>query len=665
VASLSPAGRHRVVIERVEPQVDDGRFAVKRVVGDRVVVRADVFADGHDAVAARLLVRGPADREWRARPMRLVENDRWEAAFLADSLGVYVFTVEAWIDRFTTWQKALAKRVEAGQDVTVELQIGAHLVEAACGRASATADGAALKAFADMLRAPGDRAAAVAAALDPALRALVERHAERRFATRCDREFTVVVDPELARFGAWYERFPRSTSPEPGRSGTLRDLARLLPEIARMGFDVLYLPPVHPIGRVHRKGRNNAPEAAPGDPGSPWAIGSSEGGHTDIHPDLGTLDDFRRLVESARALDLEVALDLACQCAPDHPWVREHPEWFVRRPDGTVQYAENPPKRYQDIYPLDFESEAWESLWAALAGVVRFWIAQGVRIFRVDNPHTKAFAFWEWLIAEIRRETPDVLFLSEAFTRPKVMYRLAKLGFSQSYTYFTWRTTKVDLTGYLHELTRTEAREFFRPSFWPNTPDILPEHLQFGGRPAFVARLVLAATLSSNYGIYGPPFELVVTDALPGKEEYLDSEKYETRHWDWNAPGNLRDVIARVNRVRRDNPALQFTNNLEFVDIDNEQLLAYAKQSPEGDNLVLVVVNLDPFHAQAGWTRLPLRSLRIDPRDPFTLHDLLSDRKLIWQGERNYVELDPALAPAAIYRITRRVRRESDFDYYY
>jgi starch synthase (maltosyl-transferring) len=661
--AAAQAGRRRVIVEAIEPSVDAGRFPAKRIVGDCVTVRADLFADGHDTLASRVVVRPPGDSAPQAVHMRLVENDRWEAAFLVDAVGLWRYTVEGWIDRFATWQRAFAKRVEAGQDLAADLEIGGRLVEKAADRASGV-DQAALRAFHDMLRAPDDGVEAVAAALDPALKALMDRHGDRRFVTRSD-EFGIVVDRERARFSAWYERFPRSAAPEPGRHGTLRDMARLLPEIARMGFDILYLPPIHPIGEAHRKGRNNAPEATPGDPGSPWAIGGPDGGHTAIHPDLGTLDDFRRLVEAARALDIEIALDLALQCSPDHPWVREHPEWFVHRPDGTIQYAENPPKRYQDIYPLDFESEAWESLWAAVRDVVRFWVARGVRVFRVDNPHTKALAFWEWLITEVKRESPDVLFLSEAFTRPKVMYRLAKLGFTQSYTYFTWRTTKADLEGYMHELTRTPVREFFRPNFWPNTPDILPEHLQFGGRPAFVSRLVLAATLSSNYGIYGPPFELLVADALPGKEEYQASEKYEVHHWDWNAKGNLRDLIARVNRIRRENRALQRTDNIEFVKVDNEQIIAYAKQSDDGENLVLVVVNLDPFHAQRGTTRLPLRALGIDPRDPFVLHDLLDGRKEIWQGERNLVELDPQVAPARILRVNRRVRRERDFDYYY
>ncbi len=658
------AGRRRVVIERVEPEIDGGRFPVKRVVGERVVVRADLFADGHDAVAARLLYRGPGQEGWQEAPMRFVDNDRWAGEFVVDEPGVYHYTLEAWVDPFATWQRDLEKRVGAGQrDLAVELLAGAELVEAAARRAAGD-DRRRLSAFARDIRAAGEPGDALAAGLDGGLAALMARYPERRFATRYDRELAVVVDRERARFSAWYERFPRSCAPDPGRHGTLKDLERLLPEIARMGFDVLYLPPIHPIGKVNRKGRNNAPVAAPGDPGSPWAIGSDEGGHTAIDPRLGTLADFASLLSAARRHGIELALDLAFQCAPDHPWVKAHPEWFRWRPDGTVQYAENPPKKYQDIYPLNFECEEWRALWEELKRVVLFWVSQGVRIFRVDNPHTKPFAFWEWLIAEIKGEHPDVIFLSEAFTRPKVMYRLAKLGFTQSYTYFTWRSTKRELIDYVTELTRTELREYFRPNLWPNTPDILPEHLQFGGRPACIARLVLAATLSSNYGIYGPPLELCVTEALPGREEYRDSEKYEIRHWDWDAPGNLRDLIARLNRVRRENPALQSTWNVSFHEIDNEQLLFYVRATEDRSNVLLVFVNLDPFHTQSGWARVPVAELGLMPDEPYLVDDLLRGEKYIWQGERNYVELSPHVLPAHVFRLRRRLRRETDFDYF-
>jgi starch synthase (maltosyl-transferring) len=427
---------------------------------------------------------------------------------------------------------------------------------------------------------------------------------------------------------------------------------------------VLYIPPLHPIGFTNRKGKNNATVAAAGEPGSPWAIGAVTGGHGELHPDLGTIEDFEFLVRKAAEHGIEVALDLAFQCSPDHPYVKEHPEWFFWRPDGTVQFAENPPKKYQDIIPFFFETEQWQSLWEELKRIVFFWIEKGIRIFRVDNPHTKPFAFWEWLIGQVRREHPDVIFLAEAFTRPKVMYRLAKLGFSQSYTYFTWRTTKDELSTYMGELTRSEVREFFRPNFWPNTPDILPMHLQFGGRPAFMIRLVLAATLSSSYGIYGPVFELGVNEALPGKEEYLDAEKYEVRRWDRNAPGNLKWLITAVNRIRRENPAFHSTYNVTFYETDNDNIIFYGKISRETGNIILVVVNLDPTRVQGGRLHVPLEQLGIAPGHPYLVHDLISDEKSIWQGSWNFIELDPSRMPARIFKVRPRLRREADFDYY-
>jgi starch synthase (maltosyl-transferring) len=475
----------------------------------------------------------------------------------------------------------------------------------------------------------------------------------------------LVVDRERARFSTWYELFPRSCADTPGRHGTFKDCQRRLPYVASMGFDVLYLPPIHPIGRAHRKGANNAVTASADDPGSVWAIGAEEGGHTDVHPELGTLADFRALVAAAAEHGLEVALDLAFQCTPDHPWVKAHPDWFRRRPDGSVQYAENPPKKYQDIYPLDFETGHWGELWEGLTDVVRFWIDQGIRIFRVDNPHTKPFGFWEYLITTVKRTHPDVIFLAEAFTRPKVMYRLAKLGFTQSYTYFTWRNTKRELTEYLTELTRTEVRDYFRPSFWPNTPDILNEYLQVGGRPAFMARLILAATLAASYGIYGPPFELCVREPFaPGSEEYLHSEKYEIKRWDLDRPDSLRDLIARVNQIRKENPALHGDWGLRFHHVDNEQLIAYSKESPNGSNVVLVVVNLDPHHAQSGWLDFPIEDFGFDSQQPYQLHDLLTNAHYVWHGRRNYIGLDPHAVPAHIFHLRRRAHSERDFDYF-
>ncbi|HLS57561.1 MAG TPA: alpha-amylase family glycosyl hydrolase, partial [Zeimonas sp.] len=502
-------------------------------------------------------------------------------------------------------------------------------------------------------------------ALDPQRAQLARRFPDRRFETASPVELPLTVDRERARFSSWYELFPRSTSPEPGRHGTLSDCAARLDYVAELGFDVVYLPPIHPIGRERRKGRNNAPVAGPDDVGSPWAIGAREGGHKSIHPELGTIDDFRRLVARAQELGMEIALDIAFQCAPDHPYVTEHPQWFRWRPDGTVQYAENPPKKYQDIYPFDFEAGDWRALWQELKSVFDFWIAEGVRIFRVDNPHTKAFGFWEWVIDEIKRAHPDVIFLAEAFTRPKVMHRLAKLGFTQSYTYFAWRNTKHELTTYFTELTRGPGREYFRPNAWPNTPDILTEALQHGGRPAFTARLVLAATLSASYGIYGPAFELMEQVARePGSEEYLDSEKYEIRSWAIERADSLRDLIALVNRIRRENPALQSDRSLAFMPTDNEQVICYAKRSLDGANTIVVVVGLDPHHAHGAWLDLDLRWLGVAADSTYQMHDLLSGARYLWQGARNYVRLDPAHMPAHVFRVRHRLRREQDFDYF-
>jgi starch synthase (maltosyl-transferring) len=655
-------GRQRVVIEAVSPEVDGGRFPAKRVAGDRVVVEADVFTDGHDAVAATLLHRLDSIPEWTETPMEPLVNDRWRGAFTVTEVGRYRFTLMAWVDHFASWRHGLGKKIEAGQDVAVDLLAGAGLIEAAVERATG-ADRRTLETYAAVLRS--GLADAPERALDDELARLVRRHSARRFAVTYERELVLVVDRPLARFGAWYELFPRSCAETAGTHATLRDAERRLPYVASMGFDVLYLPPIHPIGRTHRKGRNNAPVASPDDPGSPWAIGAGEGGHRDVLPALGTLADFRHLVAAARSHGLEVALDIAYQCTPDHPYVARHPDWFRRRPDGSVQYAENPPKRYEDIYPLDFETDRWQELWDELTDVVRFWITQGVRIFRVDNPHTKPFAFWEHLIDTLKTEHPDLIFLSEAFTRPKVMYRLAKLGFTQSYTYFAWRNTKWEIEQYFTELTQTPVREYFRPNLWPNTPDILTEYLQFGGRPAFMVRLVLAATLGASYGIYGPAFELCENRALrPGSEEYLDSEKYELRHWDIERPDSLRELITRVNRIRRENPALQDDGSLRFHHVDNTELVAYTKRSADDRNIVLVVVNLDAHHTQSGWVDLPLDALGMDAHEPYQVHDLLTGAHYLWHGPRNYVQLDPHAVPAHVFRVRRRTRHEQDFDYF-
>jgi starch synthase (maltosyl-transferring) len=634
-------GRRRVVVEGVKPEIDCGRFPIKRITGDTVTVEADVFADGHDVVAGTLGWRRHDSKEWVETPMAHLGNDRWRASFVPDATGRYEYAVRGWVDHFASWWRGMQKKLEAGVDVSVDRLIGADLIEAAAKRASGD-DAERLLAKAEQIRAGGF------VGWNGDLVALLSSYADTSLAGSSP-EYGVVVDRPRARFSAWYEMFPRSASDTPGSHGTLADAEKRLPYVAGLGFDVLYLPPIHPIGVTYRKGRNNATEAGEGDPGSPWAIGGAEGGHTAIHPDLGTIGDFDKLVTAAKRFGLEVALDFAIQASPDHPWVTEHPEWFRARPDGTLQYAENPPKKYQDIYPLDFESEDWQGLWEALKAVVDFWVGHGVKIFRVDNPHTKAFAFWEWMIGAVKADHPEVLFLAEAFTRPKVMYRLAKLGFTQSYTYFTWRTTKAEIIDYVTELTTTDLKEFFQPNFWPNTPDILATQLQAGGRPGFVARLILAATLSTSYGIYGPPFEMVENQPIaPGSEEYLNSEKYEIRTWDVHRMDSLSELIARVNLIRRENVALQGPAVPIFQPVDNAQLIAWTKSSDDLSNVILVVVNLDPHYAQSGWVDLPLATLGLPADGPYQVEDLLTGMKFTWAGSRNYVRLDPAALPAHI-----------------
>lgn len=660
---LPADGRRRVVIESISPAVDDGRFAVKRIAGDRVEVEADCFADGHDTLDCVLRYRREGDRDWQETRMVALGNDRWRGAFTVPATGRYQYAVTAWVDAFLSWRHDFARRVEA-EDLRVAALVGADWIDAAASRASGK-DRAGLKQWATRIRQTDDCEALRALALDETLAMLTMRFPDRDHATDYPVEFPLVVDRSMARFSAWYELFPRSCATVPGRHGTLRDCADRVPYVAQMGFDVLYLTPIHPIGRERRKGRNNTLAALADDVGSPWAIGAAEGGHKDVHPQLGTLDDFRALVAAAHHHGLELALDIAFQCAPDHPYVGAHASWFRQRPDGSIQYAENPPKKYQDIYPFNFDSDDWPALWRELASVLEFWIAEGVRIFRVDNPHTKPFAFWEWAIDRIKRAHPDVLFLAEAFTRPRVMHRLAKLGFSQSYTYFTWRNTKSELTEYFTELTREPGRDYFRPNCWPNTPDILPEYLQLGGRAAFMSRLVLAATLSANYGIYGPAYELLDgSPREPGTEEYLNSEKFEVRHCDAPRADSLSGFIARVNAIRRDNPALHRDESLRFIPVDNDELISYAKIDPAGENTVVVVVNLDPHHVQSGWTTLDLTDLGLAADQPFQMHDLLTDARYLWSGPRNFVMLDPMRSPAHIFRVRHRARTEQDFDYF-
>jgi starch synthase (maltosyl-transferring) len=656
------SGRQRVVIERVAPQIDGGQFPIKRAVGETVEVQADVFADGHDALSAAILVRAASSDAWTETRMAPSLNDRWHGEFVVTSLEPYTYTVIAWVDRFLSWQRDMRKRVAARQDIAVDLMIGADLV----ARSQKQALGSSQQRLREYERLLRDADAETAAALleDAELSRLMYQWSPRDFMSRFPIELQVTVDRERAAFSAWYEMFSRAAAAT-ARHGTLNDVIERLPYVAGMGFDVLYLPPIHPIGRSHRKGPNNAVHANEGDPGSPWAIGGVDGGHKSVHPELGTLQDFRRLVDASRQAGVELALDIAFQCSPDHPYVKDHPEWFRHRPGGSIQYAENPPKKYQDIYPFDFECEAWESLWAELLSIFVFWAEEGVRIFRVDNPHTKPFPFWEWVIAEVRGKYPDAIFLAEAFTRPKVMHRLAKLGFSQSYTYFAWRDTKYELTGYLTELTKSETKEFFRPNLWPNTPDILPASLQVGMRAAFMSRLILAATLSGNYGVYGPPFEhMWSVPREPGSEEYLNSEKYQVHQHELDRPDSLKDFIARVNSIRRDSKSLTHRGSLEFHSADNEQIICYSRVSPDRSDVVLVVVNLDANYTQSAWIDLPAAQFDLPDSRPYQMHDLLTDARYLWHGDRNYIQLDPAICPAHIFRLRRQTRSERDFDYY-
>lgn len=662
VFELPDDGRVRVVIEDITPRVDGGRYAIKRVVGEAVDVEADAYADGHDCIGVQLLYRRHGAPRWQARMMEAIGNDRWRARFTPDALGRWQYTVRAWVDHLASWRRDIVKRHAAGQDLAAEWQRGAALLAATAARSGDQRLADQARALSDARRDDAHRLA-LATAAGLAQRAVL--HPDPLTVARAPQAFAVIVDPPRAGFSAWYELFPRSASPDPARHGTLRDVIDRLPEIAKMGFDVLYLPPIHPIGRRHRKGPNNRTQAGPDDPGSPWAIGAAEGGHQAIHPALGTLDDFRDLLAATGRLGIDVALDLAFQCSPDHPYVTAHPAWFLHRPDGSIRYAENPPKQYQDIYPFDFESTDWRALWAELHRVVAFWIAAGVRVFRVDNPHTKPFGFWAWLIADLKRTHPELIFLSEAFTRPKPMHRLAKAGFTQSYTYFTWRNGKHEITDYFSALTHGEARDYFRANLWPNTPDILPENLQYSGRAGFMLRVTLAATLGANYGIYGPAFELMERTACePGAEEYLDSEKYQQRHWDTGREDSLCAYLAHLNRVRRDNPALHSDRALRFHRVDNDALLCYSKSTPEHDNCILCVANLDVHHRQAGWLDLDLAALGIDADAPYQAQDLLSGARFLWQGPRNFVALDPTQAPAHVLRLRRRVRSERDFDYF-
>lgn len=651
----------QIVIEAVSPSIEGGMHPAKGIVGDTIPVEATVFRNGHERIRAVMRWKPPGSGAVQETPMMLVNAglDRWRGELRLEHLGRYHFTIAAWTDAYASWVDELGKRMRGATqgDIDSEVAEGIALVERVFNELDVGARhelGALLTRLRNSAREPArlfDAASSIEAL------ALMASLAPRTDEIRYEPELVVVADRERARVGAWYELFVRSQGTQPGRSGTFRDAERRLADIQAMGFDVVYLAPIHPIGRTCRKGSNNRLESGPDDPGSPWAIGNEHGGHTAIDPALGTLDDFDRFVRAAEQRGMEVALDFAVQCSPDHPWVREHPDWFYRRPDGTIRCAENPPKKYEDIYPLNFETPDWKNLWEALGVVVRFWVARGVRIFRVDNPHTKPIGFWTWLIDDIQVEHPDVIFLAEAFTRPPMMHALAKRGFAQSYTYFTWRNTKIGLVEYLTELTSAETASYFRPNFFVNTPDILPFILQQGGPPAFKSRLALAASLSPAYGIYSG-FELCENAAIEGREEYLHSEKYEIKVRDWDPPGHIKDFITRINRARRNIAALQTFTNLRFLEIDNEQLIAYVKWAPDGSGSVIVVVNLDPFSAHEGTLLVPPDAVGVATGESYDVHDVLSGKRHIW-GERNYVRLDPVLGePAHILRIALTVTRD-------
>ncbi|KQS26983.1 alpha-1,4-glucan--maltose-1-phosphate maltosyltransferase [Dyadobacter sp. Leaf189] len=643
-------GRKRVVITNVSPQVEAGKYPARRAIGESIDFSADVFGDGHDVVAAAVIYKHESEENWNEVLMQFTGNDHWEATWSPDKEGFYQYQFTGWIDHFTTWKKGLVKKYDAHQDIAVEIKIGIELLEEASALADSQ-DTADFQQWIAFFNNSTDHQAAVNLAISDEIAAAMSKIRYTDRITVFQKTFQLEVERKKAAFSSWYELFPRSASPEPERHGTFKDVTRLLPKVAKMGFDTLYFPPIHPIGEMKRKGKNNSLVPSETDPGSPWAIGNRLGGHKAVHPELGEIEDFVELVTEAKKLGIEVAMDIAYQCAPDHPYVKEHPQWFKWRPDGTVQYAENPPKRYEDILPFDFETQDWENLWQELKSVIEFWIEKGVNIFRIDNPHTKAFGFWEWMIGEVRKENPQIIFLAEAFTRPRVMERLAKIGFNQSYTYFTWRNSKWEIEQYLNELTKTDQQYYFRPNFWPNTPDILPHHLVEGGENAHITRFILAATLSSNYGLYGPVYEYGVNTPHPGKEEYTDNEKYEIKHWDWDRYSRTREIITRVNKIRKENPALQTTWNINFAETSNDMVICYTKADPLSNNLLIIAVNLDFFNTQGANIKVPLHKLGMHWEQSYRVRDMLSGELYDWHGEYNYVQMNPYEMPAHIFKI--------------
>ncbi len=657
-------GNGRVVIENIYPEIDGGRFPIKKVIKDRVKIKADLLTDGHNLISGRVLYKNNSDIDWNSGPLTSDGDDTFIGDFKVTELGVWEYTIIAWINEFATWQRDMEKRLSADSDIKIDLKIGVELLEGALKKAPEKIKKKLEKTIALILNTKS-KIRSLKAALDNDLIQIMGLYGERKNISVYEKNLLIIVDPEIAGFSAWYEMFPRGNWGDCEEKGTFKIVEKRLDYIKNMGFNVLYFPPIHPIGSMFRKGKNNSEKAETGDVGSPWAIGGIDGGHKSVLAELGTIKDFNSLVKKARKKGVYIALDLAYQCSPDHPYVKRHPEWFKKRPDNSIQYAENPPKKYQDIYPIDFSTKKWKELWEELKSIVLYWIDQGVTIFRVDNPHTKSLSFWEWMITSIKKDHPEIVFLAEAFTRPKMMYRLAKLGFSQSYTYFTWRNTKAELTTYLTELTKTQKIEYFRPNFWPNTPDILNEYLQMGGEAAFKIRLILAALLSPNYGIYGPVFELCKDIPVKsGSEEYLNSEKYEIRKWDIKDPGSISTFISKINKIRNENRVFRSIENLDFFNIDNENLISFAKYNDDLSEIYLIIVNLDTDWKQSGWLEFKIDKFNIAEKRPYQVFDQLNNKYYIWNGTRNFIELDPKQSPAHIFKLKRFQKTEKNFDYY-
>lgn len=642
--------QERVVLSNIQPQLEEGNYAVKRIVGQQLLVTADILCDGHDFLSAALLYKHESQRNWTSVRMKPLENDSMQAAFTATKQGSYFYKIEGWVDEPLNWLQGIEKKIEADLNVTSELLEGAVYLREIVKNNGAK-EGTKWRKLIQLLEDEKSYQKAIKAVKDPELKSLFTSHPSK-FLKATSKEFPLYVDRKKALFSTWYEFFPRSAGTAPGTHGTFKDCEKLLPRIAKMEFDTLYFPPIHPIGEVNRKGKNNATDAGEGDVGSPWGIGSQYGGHKDLHPELGTLSDFKSLVKKANQLGIEIAMDFALQAAPDHPWVKAHPAWFKWRPDGSIQYAENPPKKYQDILPLYFETSDWKNLWDELLSCALYWVEEvGIKIFRVDNPHTKPFKFWNWLIAQVKKKHPDVLFLAEAFTRPKIMDQLAKEGFTQGYSYFTWRFSKQELTEYMEQLTKGPQKEFYRPNFWPNTPDINPYHLQGANEAQHLIRYFLAATLSSNVGIYGPVFEMMHSEAVPGKEEYHNSEKYEFKQWDWEAENKIMVLMKKINEARKSFPSLQQTNQIEFCEIHNDNLIGYLKKDENNSCYTLMIVSLDSYYTQEGSVKIPLSQIGLNPQTNFTVTDVITGNQYQWGPDWNYVKIHPSL-PFHLFKLS-------------